>query len=64
MRLAQMQNRVFFVLIIAVFVLFAVVFDMATNQDKMHRTIAKLVQEIALINQRIETRDEKKEGKE
>lgn len=62
MRFAMMENRMFFILIIAVFVLFALVFDLVSRIEKSERNIAKLVQEIALLRFRLE--EAKKEGEE
>lgn len=62
MRFAMMENRMFFILIIAVFVLFALVFDLVSRIEKSERNIAKLVQEIALLRFRLD--EAKKEGEE
>ncbi len=48
MQLAQMENRMFFILLIAIFILFSLVFNMATRIDKMERNIARLVQTITI----------------
>ncbi len=53
-RFARMESRIIFVLLFAVFVLFAFMFSVTTRLDRMQRTIEKLVQEIALINFGIE----------
>lgn len=53
-RLAQMELRIFFVLLIAVFVLFALVFNLSTKLDQMQRNWEKLVQELALTNYKID----------
>ena len=62
MRLAQMESRIFFILVMAVFILFALVFDLVSRMDTMQRNMSKLVQEIALINSKIE--EPSKEHKE
>lgn len=62
MRFAMMENRMFFILIIAVFVLFALVFDLVSRIEKSERNIAKLVQEIALLRFRLE--EAHKDGEE
>jgi|YNPNPStandDraft_1061719.scaffolds.fasta_scaffold06973_5 hypothetical protein len=54
MRFAMMENRMFFILIIAVFVLFALLFDLVSRLEKSERNMAKLVQEIALLRFRLE----------
>jgi len=55
-RIAQMESRIIFVLLLAVFVLFAFMFSVSTRLDRMQRNIETLVQEIALINFRAENR--------
>ena len=52
MRIAQMGDRMFFVLLLAVFVLFALVFNLASRIEKDQKDIARLVQEIALLRYR------------
>lgn len=59
-QLAQMEVRIFFILVIAVFILFALVFSLHTKIDRMQRNLEKLAQEIALINYKI-TKKEKHE---
>ena len=54
MRLAQMQNRMFFILVVAVFILFALVFNLTSRLDKMERNIAELVQQLAMVNYKLE----------
>lgn len=65
MRLAQMESRIFFVLVLAAFILFALVFNLVSRMDTMQRNMSKLVQEIALINSKIEeiSEENKKEKK-
>ena len=53
-RFAQMESRIIFVLLLAVFVLFAFMFSVTTRLDRMQRNIEKLVQEIALTNFKVE----------
>jgi len=57
MMLAQMENRMFFILIIAVFILFTVVFNLTSRMDKMERNIARVIQEIAVTNHKIDNAD-------
>ncbi len=58
-KFAQMESRIMFVLLVAVFVLFAFMFSVSTRLDRMQRNIEKLVQEIALINFKVETEAKK-----
>lgn len=61
MRLAQMESRIFFILVLAVFILFALVFNLVSRMDTMQRNLSKVVQEIALINSEIEENSKKDE---
>ena len=54
MRLAQMENRMFFILLLAVFILFAIVFNLSSRLEKMQKNFAKIVRETSLINYKIE----------
>ena len=60
MKLAQMEDRMFFILIAAVFILFALLFNLSSRIDKMQRTSARLIQEIAILRHQVENIDETK----
>ncbi len=47
--LAQMENRMFFITVIGLFVLFTRVFGQETQIERLHREVAHLVQELALM---------------
>ncbi|MBW1672242.1 MAG: DUF2304 domain-containing protein [Deltaproteobacteria bacterium] len=65
MRMAQMETRIIFILVIAVFILLALIFNLVSRMETMQRNLSKLVQEIALINSKIEENsNEDKEGGE
>ena len=64
MRLAQMENRMFFILTSAVFILFALLFNMGSKMEKMQRTSARLVQEIAILQHRLEDKIDSNTSKE
>jgi hypothetical protein len=67
MRMAQMETRIIFILVIAVFILLALIFNLVSRMDTMQRNISKLVQEIGLINSKIEhnpKEEDKEEGEE
>ena len=53
MRLSQMENRMFFILVLAVFILFALVFNLSSRIDRMQTTLARLVQEMAIMNYKV-----------
>jgi hypothetical protein len=64
MRMAQMETRIIFILVVAVFILLALIFNLVSRMDTMQRNMSKLVQEIALIDSKIEeTSKEDKEEK-
>ncbi len=50
MYFAQMESRMFFILVIAVFILFALNFNLSSKMEKMERNIARLIQEMAIKN--------------
>ena len=52
---AGMENRLFFVLIIAVMALAALVFNLTSRIDRMHRDIGLAIRELAIANYRIDT---------
>jgi len=60
MELVKMNSRMFFVLIMAVFILYAVVFNQASYIDNMNRNIRKLAREIAILNFKIEEKNQDK----
>jgi len=53
--IAQMESRILFVLLAAVFILFAFMFSVTNRMDRMQRRIERLVQELALTNFRLES---------
>jgi len=53
MSIVQMESRMFFILIFSVFILFALLFNLSSRVDAMQRNIAKLIQEIALLNSQL-----------
>jgi len=64
MRLAQMEVRMFFILTMAVFILFALIFNMGSKMEKMQRTSARLIQEIAILKNKLESNNRKTGGKQ
>ena len=56
-RLVQMKTRILFMLLVAVFVLFALVFNYASRMDNMQRNITKLTREIATLNFKLEKKN-------
>jgi hypothetical protein len=59
---AGMENRVFFVLMLAVLVLSGLLFNLTSRVDRLHRDIGLTVRELAVANYRIDNLDRKKQG--
>jgi hypothetical protein len=57
MRVAQMENRMFFILILSIFILFALSFGLSSRLEKMQRDLAKVIQELAMLNYKLENRN-------
>ena len=53
MALAQMEVRLFFISIVGMFILFALIFNMASRLDKLERFLGKTIQELSLLNQKL-----------
>jgi|APSaa5957512535_1039671.scaffolds.fasta_scaffold103350_1 hypothetical protein len=47
--ISQMGNREFFILLISVLLLFALMFNISSRQEKNQRDIAKIVQELGIL---------------
>jgi hypothetical protein len=60
MRAAQMESRMFFITIISIFVLFALNFGLSSRLEKLQRDIAKAMQEIAMLNYKIDSEKQRK----
>lgn len=54
MEISGLKNRTVFAIIIAVFVLYALVFQQEARFERMNRDIRKLVREIAILNYKLE----------
>lgn len=54
---AQMKERMMFVLLSAVFILLAFIFNLSSRYDRLQRNWAKTVQEIALIEYRLKKKE-------
>jgi small membrane protein len=64
MHIAQMEDRMLFILIMAVFILFALLFKLGARMDKMQRTSARLVQEISILTHKTESKNDDKNIRE
>lgn len=62
MRIAQMENRMFFILITAVFILFALAFNLSSRIDHLQRNISRLIQEISILNAKLEKKKQDKKN--
>lgn len=58
MVLAQMQNRMFFIVIMAILILFGLVFNLSSRLEKMQRTLARIVQETSINTYLMENKNE------
>jgi len=58
---AGMENRVYFVLVIAVLALLALTFNLTSRIDRMHRNIGLAIRELAITNYRIDNLEREKE---
>ena len=59
---AGMENRLFFVLTVAVLALFALLFNLTSRIDRMHRDIGLAIRELAVATYRIDQLDHMKQG--
>jgi len=61
MALANMGNRMFFITSAAILFLFILIFYLSANVSKMNRRISKLVQNIAILDYKLEKIQKKKD---
>jgi hypothetical protein len=54
LELAQMENRMFFITVLALLVLFTLVFSQASQIERLKQDVAHMVQELALTRARID----------
>ena len=52
-RLAMMKNYLFFTWIIAIFILFALVFELSSRLERTQRNLARVVQELAIVKYQV-----------
>jgi hypothetical protein len=60
-RLVHLEERLLFVLLSAIFILLAMIFNLNTRFDRMERNWAKTIQELALLTYRLEQKDKERE---
>ncbi len=60
-RFFRMKERMIFILLTAVFVLLALIFNLNAKHERLQRDLAKTIQELALIKYRL---DKEKKGQE
>ncbi len=53
MKIVMMENRLFFISVMGIFVLLIIVNNLSISQKKTERTVTKLVQEIAILNYKL-----------
>jgi len=56
-KLAMMQNRMFFIMLVALLALFAMVFSLHSEKDALNRKLARLVQQVAMLEYKIKKGD-------
>ncbi|MBT4482101.1 MAG: DUF2304 domain-containing protein [Candidatus Latescibacteria bacterium] len=57
---AMMQNRMYFLFIVAILTLYAMFFRQSTQNTLLQRQVSRLAQELAIVNYRSEYGDSKK----
>ena len=50
MKAVKMENRLFFISIMGIFIILIIVYALSINQKKTERTVSKLIQEISILN--------------
>lgn len=54
MKILKMENRLFFISLMGLLVLLIIVFNLSTSQKKTERTVSKLIQEIAILDYKLD----------
>ncbi len=54
MQLAMMKNRMFFILVVAIVIIYTLIFNLSSQMDKVRRTSARLIQEVSLLKHQLE----------
>ena len=62
-RLAMMKNYLFFTSFIAIFILFALVFELSSRLERTQRNLARIVQELAIMKYQVEDNGPRRESK-
>jgi hypothetical protein len=60
-RIIHLEERILFVLLSAIFILLALIFNLNTRLDRMERNWAKTIQEMSLLTYRLEEKDKEHE---
>jgi hypothetical protein len=61
MQLAMMKNRMFFIMVVAIVIVYTVIFNLSSQMDKVQRTSARLIQEVSLLRHQLEKLDNAKD---
>lgn len=61
--LAQMSNSLYFILVAAVFILFALLFNLTSRIDKMKNDMGKIIREIAILQFTVSDSKKEKQDK-
>lgn len=54
MKIFRMENRLFFISIFGILILLIIVYNLSISQKKSERIVAKLVQEMAILNYKLD----------
>jgi len=61
MKIFRMENRLFFISVFGILILLGIVYSLSISQKKTERTVAKLVQEMAILNYKFDKNIDSKE---
>jgi len=59
--LAQMNNSLYFIIIVAVLILFALVFNLTSQIDQLKNSMGKIVQEISLLRTSLDENEKRQD---
>lgn len=54
MKIFMMENRLFFISIVGILIILVIVYDLSLSQKRTERIVAKLVQEMAILNYKLD----------
>ncbi len=54
MKLVMMENRLFFISVMGIFILLIITYNLSIAQKKTERAVSKIVQELAILNHKMD----------